>query len=405
MDLKTKTFCYLVIIFLVLRYLYFIGVVTQNGIAGDLDFFKYQRSAYAIINIKNDTPEEEIYRALHKDNEYTAYFPLFYIGLIPLYKMGNHVASIIWTLFNQLILLISIYFIIKAIKAKLSLITITLLVFMVTNFLPLEFNTASGQTNFLMLLSFSGCLYFLGKEKDCLAGIFLTLSILLKWFPIIFLIFLAWKKRYLSAVTCLFFIIVMFLLSIGCFGWKLHYIQLARIIPDNIHEFEGFLTNHSLASNFQRLFRMDFPESRGIMHFPLLANVFSIATVLIFVFLTAKRLITFGRGIKASFPFEFAFSMCLILLIPSWLHIFHLTLAIIPLLIVFLNIEKIKPQIWIFISSFILLGLEYWPDGLAIFRQGWGLLFLSGRTVGLVLLWLGYYLMLSRMSGLAVEEG
>ena len=187
----------------------------------------------------------------------------------------------------------------------------------------------------------------------------------------------------------------MVMISILLFGFRLHYLQFTQGIPWVSSLVKGAIMNHSLIANFQRLFRQDLIDTRGFVHSLLLANFFSVGSVLLFFFFTLKRLFVMGREITDTFAYEFAFFICFILLVPSWVSLNHLALAFIPLVVAFLNIEKVQQYLWIFIASFVLLGLEYWPDGLAVSRAGWGLFLLSGRAVGLMLLWFGFYKALS----------
>lgn len=392
MDTKTKVLCYIIISFLIMRYVYFVAVTGYKGLSGD--FIVYNKNVCDIAEFKKDSSEEEIYKLLTKDT-FVAYFPLFYLSLVPLFKMGYSTASVIWLLFNQAALLVSLFLLIKTIKPRLSLVEFAIVVFMTANFLPIVHNIIGGQTSFLVLLSLSGCLYFLEQRKEFFAGIFLALAVLLKLSPVLFLVFLIWKKKYRCVLSCILFLVLMYLISILCLGFKFHYIQLFKVIPDAVRARKGTIVNHSLFAIFQRLFRFDVGYTKGILHLPFLADFLSCFSALVFLFLTLRKLFIIGRETTNNFSFEFAFFLCLVYLISPFMLIYHLVWALIPFLIAFLNIEKIKHWIWIFILSFLLLGLEYWPDGLAVFRQGWGVIFLSGRAIGMVLLWIGYFFILS----------
>jgi Gpi18-like mannosyltransferase len=151
-------------------------------------------------------------RILHKENLYNfkdghylyKYSPFFALLVAPIGLLHRSVAGFFWLLG----MCVCLFFVIKMAKkiimddkpppAYFYLLSLLL----ASKFLVREITL--GQTDFLILLLIFLSLYFVQREKEFLAGIFLALSVLIKPTSMIFIPYFLYKKRFkvtVSAIT------------------------------------------------------------------------------------------------------------------------------------------------------------------------------------------------------------
>lgn len=150
--------------------------------------------------------------ALHHINPYTkiyftgfAYPPTVLPILIPFTLFPFSIAEKIWTTISLLCLFISLFTIFRT-TSNLSLIeklSISGLVFL---FFPVKFTLGMGQINLVVLLFISLGIYFYLKRIN-LSGVFFGLALLLKIFPVLFLVYFIllkkWRLLGIILLTCL----------------------------------------------------------------------------------------------------------------------------------------------------------------------------------------------------------
>lgn len=114
------------------------------------------------------------------------YPPIVLIFFVPFTFLSPHSAGTIWVGINILSLLYSIYLLSRIFEihpfSRLGLLLFSLVFIS----FPVKYSLGMGQINMIILLLLTLVLYFLEKRKESLAGIFLGITIILKFFPIIF---------------------------------------------------------------------------------------------------------------------------------------------------------------------------------------------------------------------------
>jgi hypothetical protein len=138
------------------------------------------------------------------------YPPLFAFLLIPLTALSFKTASILFVLFNYFCFLGSIYLLWKMIDSEFF--KLSLFVTLLANFKFLENHINNNQVAFLLIFL---SLFAVHTKKDILTGILLSLAIVIKLTPGIFVLYLLYKKRYIAVLyTIAFFFAFLFLPSL-----------------------------------------------------------------------------------------------------------------------------------------------------------------------------------------------
>jgi hypothetical protein len=399
-DKRIKIFCYLLFCFVIFQYLYSLGALSINASFGDF------RTTYAqsglIEKIRHNTSYEDVYTTLLMERV-LLYPPVFYMAFFRIVKLFSGIPfcyqAVCWLIFNQLLLLGAVAFIFKAIRPreKLSLEDIAISVFISLNFLPVAFNNEDGNFNIVILFLLCASFLSFQRKNKVLSGFLIALTASLKWVTaILFLLFLI-KREYRVILAGLISLAALFLLSLVYYGVFLHLVFIKILFTFSSGASTWFI-NHSMLAFWSRLFT-DSGITSGILNMPALGHVLSLICAIVLVILSCAAVRKAGPEGDSSFALEFSLFVTLSILISPYVHIHHLAWLLFPFLAVFLSRGKYERLYILFIAAYILTGLTYWPDGLSVFHSGLGVIFLSGRFYGTLLLWIGLIFLLKRQSG------
>ncbi|MDD5432835.1 MAG: glycosyltransferase family 87 protein [Candidatus Omnitrophica bacterium] len=194
--------------------------VSLKHTSGDFDVY--------YITWQNYLSRAPIYIA-HSGIEEFKYSPLFALIFSPLAMVNKVSALYIWSILN----IISLYLIFYLFY-KLSLFSFTrvkdFLVFFCLFALTVRYifaNIKIGQVNFLLCLLMVLTMYFEIRKKDFWAAFFLALSVMIKFFPLLFLIYFILRRRF-KIVGFTILLVGIFLILPGIFSGfslNLRYIQ------------------------------------------------------------------------------------------------------------------------------------------------------------------------------------
>lgn len=106
------------------------------------------------------------------------------------------VASKVWAFLSIIFLFISLHLCFRLFKIRFMSSTGLILSSLVFNFFPVKFTLGMGQLNLLVLMFVAFTLYFYIKGRDSYSGICLGISVMLKLFPVLLLLYFLLIKKY-----------------------------------------------------------------------------------------------------------------------------------------------------------------------------------------------------------------
>lgn len=185
---------------------------------------KDMRTAYDNVQFNR---ELELYGITGQIVSYTPYPPLTALLLTPLAHMEPLKAKLMWNIFNLLLLAGCVVLLAKI--AGLNFVH-TALIFYLSGF-ALANNFMLGQAYMPVLFFLLLGIYFMQKGSDLPAGLFIALSIVLKFFTIFFIFLFIFKKRYRLLVYTILFTIIIYIPVIWLTGFELNYYYYTAIMP------------------------------------------------------------------------------------------------------------------------------------------------------------------------------
>jgi len=317
----------------------------------------------------------------------SVYPPIVYLALRPFTYLPYRVAALLWFLVNQCLLFGSLGCVLKTLGKNVSFEGKAFLYILTFSFYPALFTIMLGQINFFVLFFLSLSFLFLFQKKELLVGIALGFACATKVIPGLLILFFLWKKRWKVALAASGVFIFAYLISIWLLGLNFHLVQLMMTREDVGEGYMDF-ANHAVSSFwFMLLTQTGKNEAQGLAHFPKLAYALYILTFLL-IFGVSLWATHFSREKNPKIhPVEFALWVALIPLLSPFTTTAFQTVLIFSFWIMLLSLKQSKWVVLVFILSFVLVGLKYWPDGVPFFREGIGVIFLLPKLYGTLLLW------------------
>ena len=372
----TKVFLYLVLFFSIARCIFNLYVVFANS--GYIDFQIYH--IFTSIVAKGVNPfDPQIHVILGGAQQAPNYPPLFFILMRPAILAPLESASLVWLVLNQIFTFGSFALILRLTATKLTLASITLIVFAMANFYPLHDTNWLGQMNTLILFLLTLSLVLFKKKHILLAAIIVALVVHTKiqfalFLPVFFLV--GYKRL---ALNTTFFTLI---------GWVISYLVLGRehnmaYLQYILHfpkELLNWPANISIVANISRFFDNDF-----------VANILTVVVFLLLIILFLKILPWKATHSQAGWVWYI--TIVAVLIFSPLLEIHHFTVALLPIfLLAFSNKKELVSKkfyaVILAISVFMLGNLYYVsPDPVNV--HGIMTLPLAVRLLGLFgLIWL-----------------
>jgi len=293
-------------------------------------------------------------------------------------------AEKIWTLLSIFFLFASLYLIFKINSEKMfSRIGFLISALLFSFYFPIKFTLGMGQINFLILFLIMFSVYFLNKKKNYLSGTFLSLSIMIKFFPFFFLpyliIFKKWKILFsfiIASGIVLLFTFIIINPNINIYYYK-------NVLPTLLDGWKTDYYNQSLSGFLGR------EMTNGSL------REYTRIVVSIFLVIVSFFVIIKNKNKKAT-NLELSLLIIVSLLVNnfSWQH--HFVWLVFPFITIFLFLKNKKLN-WYY----------YFPLGLSFFLVGFNLknpnilpvIFISHVFYGAVILWgFNLYLLLKKTS-------
>lgn len=369
----------------------------------DFGFYHYYAKVHLALSPRKDLTSQEIFDHLtsaarcktpHELEKIpyahgpSIYPPIFYLLIVPFSHLNYSLATAFWIVINLSALVLTLYLIFSALNIKIKSVPFFLSLILILNYYPLMILLQAGQIDLITLSFVMLTFYFSQRNNDLAGSFFLTLAIICKIFPLVLLLYFLLKKRYKLIMGTLLFLGISFLLSLSLWGGKLHYVWLFQVIPWTINNAALYLPNLSFYSLACRL-----------LSFRQMFNYLEIARIIqggiFFLFL----ILAFRFRPRKDRDFLFYNFVVMLIYPASFLLELHHFVYLIPMFLVLIcQLEEIKGKFIpiLIILAYILIGMEYWPDGLRIFNQGLFQVFLYMKLYGFLCLYLAAYLFLRK---------
>jgi len=282
--------------------------------------------------------------------------------------------QLIWTLLSFLALLLSLWLIIKLTKLKPSRKWFLLLSpFFFLSF-PAKFTLGMGQINHFILLLFTASFYFYQQKKKNLSAIFLTLSFLIKLFPVWTFLFFIYKKDWGYIKKIILYSFSAFLISLIFLPLQIFKDYFTFVLP-------GFLTHTANSSYYNQA--LTGLISRFISHPPLQAALATFLS-LILVFLAWKKL---KSRLSNNLKFSLFITLSLLINPVSWQH--HLVFLFFPFIILFTRFysQKNTRGLSLTFLAYLLIFINI-KNPQPFTNTIWGNLLLSHATIGNLLIFI-----------------
>lgn len=306
------------------------------------------------------------------------YPPFTQLFFAPLVFFPYSIAEKIWTIISIASYLISVYLLFRISKIKpgsnMTLFLITLVNF---SFFPLKFTLGMGQINSFILLLFTLFIYFAEKNKQKYAAFFLSISLLLKFFPLLIFLYLVIKKQWKAIIYSMIFFIFLTFISFLIAGQSTSVYFVTKVFPGLIGGIKTDYYNQSLSGFISRLIS-DIEIRTTIIYGLSLIILFGS----VYAWLKSKnRLLSISLVACTS----------LIINSFSWQH--HFILLLVSYIFIFAEISGLKSNKNIF---YVFLGISYFLTALNIRNpENFPVFFLSHVFYGaLILFGLNIYLIL-----------
>lgn len=293
--------------------------------------------------------------ALHGGNPYLfegaftggfLYPPFCLLLFYPFTLLTILIASKLWTVISILCLLLATWLLLRLYNSDKNNIMVVVAGILVFNYFPVKFTLGMGQINILILLLIVCALFFFKKNNNKQTSFFFTLSLMIKYFPLILIPYLLIRKQWNIVTKICLIGVVLAIIGFISLGPSSNIYYLLHTIPSLSTESNGsYYYNQALSGFLQRDF--------GYLSFFQL-NVIRAVLSLLFLIITAWILIK--RKIKNYNPnLEIGIVITLSLLLSSfsWQH--HFVLLLIPLIVTYFVIKQHKLT-WYF---YVILAICY----------------------------------------------
>ncbi len=158
---------------------------------------------------------------------YTPYPPLTALLMTPIAKLPQLDAKFAWNIFNLILLLGCILILSKISNINFFVVGI---IFFLSGYALMN-NFMFAQAYLLVLFFLCLAMYFMSKGKDILSALFISLSIILKFYTIFFIFLFIFKKRYKLLVYTVLFSALIYIPVILLTGFDLNWFYFTKIMP------------------------------------------------------------------------------------------------------------------------------------------------------------------------------
>lgn len=310
---------------------------------------------------------------------YHANFPTTTLLLLPLSDFSYSSAKVIWTIFNLLILFVTVGFLLKEFQLKKTLLPLILI--LVFSFQPLYANFYYGQAYIFIFCLLVLAWYAYKTDSDLFLGFLIGLIFIIKSVSFIFFIFLLIQKKWKSLAAALFTVLLVALLSlpwIGVNAWSAYVEKFVNFISHPTLSVTAYQTIHSFFYHFLILNQQWNPEP--VFNLPVLGKVLSTLSILIVLIVISFK----AYQLKKSDLAFGAFVVAGLIISPASLD-YHYAIILLPIFILIKWILKNQSRIvWAALILFIILIAAYIPYTSPKVTDGWLAIFAYPKLYGAI---------------------
>lgn len=324
-----------------------------------LDFGIFYSASSSILNGINPYTDTGLFTRLN-------YPPISLLIFYPLHLLPFILASKVWIILSVGFLFVTILLLHKL--QPVSSLTLCLIsLFTVISF-PFKFTLGMGQINLLILLLIVSSIYLLENKKYIFAGLLLGISVMVKLFPVVYLIPLLIKKNRKIILYVSISILFLVLVSIILLGRDINIYYVREILPPLFsNHYGGAYYNQSITGTFERL---NIPFS-----------ILLLSRILIFLY-TIYNLVKLNKNLF----YDFSLLIVTVLLINSFTWQHHLVLLILPY---YYLVSKIRTKLFLTAVFISYLLSAYNIKNPVLFTHTFvGNLILSHGFFGILMLWI-----------------
>ena len=339
---------WLLVLALVLLYGGWTGYVISRD--KPIDFYLYYLAAYGFAHgydVYGNISWAQLAQQTHVPDYAPPYRypPLTAQLVLPFTLLQPRLAALIWLMGSAIAFILSAWLMGRSIHTRWGVtLGLTLLLF----FVPPLTTMHAGQVNGFVLLALVVALYAFARRDPMWTGIGVAIGAMLKLIPIAHLAYLGWRRQWLTMLTGLIAVVLLFCLAVPLIGWAgtesyaRHFLSLGATgsvfpvgVSQSIYSFFGRLlisgsNAESLASATQRV------------------RMLGLSTSLILVLATVA--LCWPSGDLAQFyDLEFALVTTVINLVTPYAWYHQLVLLLIPFFVLARRALMMPPLRWMLI--------------------------------------------------------
>jgi len=224
------------VIFFLLTILFFVFVFFPSLKKINTDFPNYYVSSKMFLDGKDlkagydnvEFNKQVLYYGIEDQFvSFVPYPPVNALLMLPLANLEPLTAKLFWNIFNVIYFLLSVLFISKISGLNFFL---TGIIFFASGYAFVN-NFFFGQAYLLVLMLFTASIYFLYNGKDIPAAFLFSLSVLLKFYTLFFLLLFLCRKKFKFVAASVLFTIFLNLIVFTVTGWDLNLFYYTSIMP------------------------------------------------------------------------------------------------------------------------------------------------------------------------------
>ncbi len=223
-------------VFFVIASLFLIFIFLPSLKKINTDFPNYYVSANMLLDGKDMVTaydnvkfnkEVLLYGIENQFASFVPYPPVNALILLPFARLNPLTAKSFWNILNLFFFLLCIYFISKITGLNFFL---TGILFFISGYAFVN-NFFFGQMYLLILLLFSSSIFCLLKDREMFAALLFSLSVVIKFYTIFFLILFLCKKRFKLVFSSVILILLLNFIIILITGWDINLFYYSEILP------------------------------------------------------------------------------------------------------------------------------------------------------------------------------
>ena len=289
--------------------------------------------------------------------------PLLAVLIVPLTFLPYQEAATFWMWFNAALLLAACAVVLAAIR-RLDWAGAVVVLVLLYGFYPATTCLRLGQTEILLFLLMALSFLALKRGRDTWAGAALGLAAAIKFFPVAFIVFLLWKRKWKAALWGIGVAVVAFGASVILVGPEnfAAYTQAWSVYTGGA--FSAFPLNQSLNGFFSRLFRPNvFEPTLRNLDLPGLATALWLGSAAVLgaalAWVTRKPM-----DVRAErFDLEFSAAIMVLLLAEPHSQAYAFVWVLLPLIVLACRIVTARrwswPEVVALAAGYFMLGRQW----------------------------------------------